>query len=173
MHTLTPDEEFAILNEYFWTDSHTNLFTMYLPLIKGQRSCFRKFLSGGDDTIAIHSKLFDNHLKCIQLYRCFNKASGDDHVCRTIKREFSNGMIYIPLTTLSTNDIENIATLLSCSSIKQWKELNFHDFHIRDAGLHIIHRTITSSLASSITIESSGCTTMTFPLPLMAVSLIL
>ena len=119
--TLTPDEEFAILNEYFWTDSHTNLFTIYLTLTKGQRSCFRKFLSGGDDTIAIHSKFFDDQLKCIQLYRCFHEASGDDHVCRTIERKFSNGIIDCWSTTLSTNDIENIATLLSCSSIKQWK----------------------------------------------------
>ena len=151
--TLTPDEEFAILNEYFWTDSHTNLFTIYLTLTQGQRSSFRKFLSGGDDTIAIHSKFFDDLLKCIQLYRCFNEASGDDHVCRIIERKFSNGIIEFSFTALSTNDIENIATLLSCSSIKQWKELYLDSCHIRDAGLHIIHRTITSSLASSITIE--------------------
>ena len=151
--TLTPDEEFAILNEYFWTDSHTNLFTMYLTLTKGQRSSFRKFLTGGDDTITIHNKFLEGKLKCIQLYRCFNEASGDDHVCRTIERKFSDGTIFFPLTALSTNDIENIATLLSCSSIKQWKGLYLMACHIRDAGLHIIHRTITSSLASSITIE--------------------
>ena len=151
--TLTPDEEFAILNEYFWTDSHTNLFTIYLTLTKGQRSSFRKFLSGGDDTIAIHSKFLDDQLKSVQLYRCFHEASGDDHVCRTIERKFSNGIIHFSFTTLSTNDIENIATLLSCSSIKQWKMLNLMSCHIRDAGLHIIQRTITSSLASSITIE--------------------
>ena len=151
--TLTPDEEFAILNEYFWTDSHTNLFTMYLTLTKGQRSSFRKFLSGGDDTIAIHSKFFDDQLKSVQLYRCFHESSDDDHVCRTIERKFSNGIIDFSYTTLSTNDIENIATLLACSSIKQWKKLNLMRCHIRDAGLHIIHRTITSSLASSITIE--------------------
>ena len=151
--TLTPDEEFAILNEYFWTDSHTNLFTIYLTLTKGQRSSFRKFLSGGDDTIAIHSKFFDDQLKGVQLYRCFHEASGDNHVCRTIERKFSDGIIYFSLTTLSTNDIENIATLLSCSSIKQWEELNLMNCHIRDAGLHIIHRTIISSLASSITIQ--------------------
>ena len=74
-------------------------------------------------------------------------------MCRTIERKFSNGIIDFPITTLSTNDIENIATLLSCSSIKQWKRLDLVSCHIRDAGLHIIHRTITSSLASSITIE--------------------
>ena len=151
--TLTPDEEFTILNKYFWTDTHTNLFTIYLTLTEGQQSSFRKFLSGGNDTIAIHSKFLNDQLKCIQLYRCFNEASSDDHVCRTIERKFSNGIISLNYTTLSTNDIENIATLLSCSSIKQWRKLYLIVCHIRDTGLHIIHRTITSSLASSITIE--------------------
>ena len=66
--TLTPDEEFSILNKYFWTDSHTNLFTIYLTVTKGQRPSFRKFLSGGDDTIAIHSKFLNDKLKCTQLY---------------------------------------------------------------------------------------------------------
>ena len=163
--TLTPDEEFVILNEYFWTDSHTNLFTIYLSITQGQRSCFRKFLSGGDDTIAIHSKFFDDRLKCIQLYRCFSEASGDDQVCRTIERKFSNGIIDFFYTTLSTNDIENIATLLSCSSIKQWKELNLTGCHIRDAGLHIIHRAITSSItieelwlsSNDLSSSSDGC----------------
>ena len=148
--TLTPDEELSILKQYFWSDSHSNMFTIYITLTKGQRPSFRKFLSGGDDSIAIHSKFLNDKLKCIHLYRCFNEASGDDRVCRTIEREFSNGIIDISHTTLSTNDIENIATFLTCCSIKQWKVFNLCNCHIRDAGLHIIHRMITPS---SITIE--------------------
>ena len=148
--TLTPDEELSILKQYFWSDSHSNMFTIYITLTKGQRPAFRKFLSGGDDSIAIHSKFLNDKLKCIHLYRCFNEASGDDCVCRTIEREFSDGIIKFSLTTLSTNDIENIATFLTCCSIKQWKELNLGYCHIQDAGLHIIHRIITPS---SITIE--------------------
>ena len=89
-------------------------------------------------------------MKCIHFYRCFSEASGDDHVCRTIEREFSDGRINFSYTTLSTNDIENIATLLTCCSIKQWNELDLANCHIRDAGLHIIHRII---IPSSITIE--------------------
>ena len=162
--TLTPDEELSILNKYFWTDRHSNMFTMYINLTNAQRYSFRKFLSGGDDTIAIHSKFLDDKLKCIQLYRCFNEASGDDHVCRTIERKFSDGIIYF-ITPLSTNDIINIATLISCSSIKQWKELNLHYCNIRDAGLHIIHRTITSSITieqlllsnNDLSSSSDGC----------------
>ena len=148
--TLTPDEELSILKQHFWSDIHSNMFTIYITLTKGQRVSFRKFLSGGDDSIAIHSKFLDDKLKCIHVYRCFNEASHDDRVCRTIEREFSDGIIDFSSTTLSTNDIENIATFLSCCSIKQWKGLNMNNCNIRDEGLHIIHRIIT---LSSITIE--------------------
>ena len=148
--TLTPDKELSILKQYFRSDSHSNMFTIYITLTKGQQPAFTKFLSGGDDSIAIHSKFLEDKLKCIHLYRCFNEASGDDRVCRTIEREFSDGIIDFSVTTLSTNDIENIATFLTCCSNKQWKDLNLMGCHIQDAGLHIIHRIITPS---SITIE--------------------
>ena len=126
------------------------MFTIYTTLTKGQRSSFRKFLSGGDDTIAIHSKFLEKKLKSVHLYRCFNEASGDDRVCRTIERKFSNGIIDFNLTTLSTNDIENIAVFLTCSNIRQWKMLNLCFCDIQDAGLRILHRTLRSS---TITIE--------------------
>ena len=163
--TLTPDEELFILDKYFWTDTHTNLFTIYLTLTKGQRSSFRKFLSGGDSTISIHSKFLNDKLKCIQLYRCFSEASGSNYECRTIERKFSDGIISFMATALSTNDIENIAILLSCSSIKQWGWLNLRYCHIRDAGLHIIHRAMTSSITiellwldyNDLSSSSDGC----------------
>ena len=148
--TLTPGEELSILEEYFWQGSHSNMFTIYITLTKGQRSSFRRFLSGGDDTIAIHSKFLEDMLKSIHLYRCFNEASGDDRVCRTIERKFSNGIIHFFDTTLSTNDVVNIGTLLSCSNIKEWKHLDLGPCHIQDAGARILHRILKSS---NITIE--------------------
>ena len=148
--TLTPHEELSILEKYFWQRSHSNMFTIYISLTKGQRSSFRKFLTGGDDTIAIHSKFLHDQLKSIHLYRCFNEASGDDRVCRTIENNFSNGIINFSHTTLSTNDIENISIFLTCSSIKQWEMLKLGDCHIRDVGLRILHRIL---LQSAITIE--------------------
>ena len=147
--TLTPHVELSILEEYFWRGSHSNMFTIYLSLTKGQRSSFRKFLSGGDDTIAIHSKFLRDKLKSIHLYRCFNEASGDDRVCRTIERKFFDGIINLH-GTLLTNDIENISIFLTCSSIKQWKRLDLDNCHIRDVGLRILHRIL---LQSAITIE--------------------
>ena len=153
--TLTPDEELSILEEYFWRGSHSNMFTIYITLTNAQRSSFRKFLSGGDDTIAIHSKFLEDKLKSIHLYRCFNEASGDDRVCRTIERTFSNGIIdFSPM--LSTNDIENIAIFLTCSNIKQWKSLVLMYCYIQDAGLRILFRILhrTRTLRSlTITIE--------------------
>ena len=148
--TLTPHEELSILEEYFWRGSHSNMFTIYISLTKGQRSSFKKFLSGGDVTIAIHSKFLDDELKSIHLYRCFNEASGDDRVCRTIERKFSDGIIDFCRTTLSTNDIKNISIFLICSSIKQWKWLYLGGCHIQDVGLRILHRIL---LQSPITIE--------------------
>ena len=148
--TLTPHEELSILEEYFWRGSHSNMFTIYISLTKGQRSSFRKFLTGGDDTIAIHSKFLDDKLKSFHLYRCFNEASGDDRVCRTIESNFTHGIISFLNTTLSTNDIENISIFLTCSSVKQWKWLNLGGCHIRDVGLRILHRIL---LQSAITTE--------------------
>ena len=34
--TLTQDEELSILNEYFWTNRHSNMFTMYINLTNAQ-----------------------------------------------------------------------------------------------------------------------------------------
>ena len=66
--TLTPDEELSILNEYFWTGRHSNMFTIYIALTRGQQSSFRKFLSVRDDKVAVHSKFLGDVLKCIHLY---------------------------------------------------------------------------------------------------------
>ena len=148
--TLTPDEELSILKQYFWSNRHSNMFTIYITLTKGQRPFFRKFLSGGDASIAIHSKFLYDKLKCIHLYRCFNEARGDDRVCRSIEKMFADGTIDFSLSTISTNNVENIATFLTCCSIKHWKKLILTECYIRDVGLHIIHRII---IPSSITIK--------------------
>jgi len=147
---LSPDEEFSILKENFWDQNYLIIFTFYVALTKGQQSSFKKFLSGENNTITVDIKFLDDELKCVQLYRCFYEASGDDHVCRSIERKFSDGKLNFLKTALSANDIENITIFLTCCSIKQWNVLNLYNCHIRDAGLRILHHIITSS---SITIE--------------------
>ena len=67
--------------------------------------------------------------------------------------------------TLSTNDINNTATLLFCSSIKQWKGINLINCHIQDAGLYILHRKMTSPVTierlwlynNDLSSSSDGC----------------
>ena len=163
--TLTPDKELSILEEYFWRGSHSNMFTIYISITKGQRPSFRKFLSGGDDTIAIHSKFLDDELRSIHLYRCCNEASGDDRVCRIIDRNFSSGLLDFSHIALSTNDIENISIFLTCSNIKQWQWLNLRGCHIQDAGLRILHRILKSPITiklfwlydNDLSSSSDGC----------------
>ena len=75
---LPPDDELKMLKENFWSDTHLNMFTMYLWLTKGQHPSFKKFFSDGNEAISISEKFLGNQLKCLQLYRYFNEA--DDHV---------------------------------------------------------------------------------------------
>ena len=121
------------------------MFTMYIVLSKGQQPSFKTFLSGGDKGTAIHSKFLDDKLKCVHLYRCFSEVSGDDHISRTIETKFSERIIDFSHTTLSANDIENIAVFLTHCSIKQWKKLCLMSCHIQDAGLRILHQALKSS----------------------------
>ena len=149
--TLSPDEELCILNKHFWSDSHTNLFAIYLTRTKGQRPAFKTFLSGGDNKIAIHEKFLNDKLSCVRLYRCFNEVS-DNFICSAIENKFSDGVIDFSLTILSPSDIENTAVLITCGSIKKWKKLRLDACYIQDAGLCTIHQ----MLSSSVTIEELG-----------------
>ena len=148
--TLTLEDELTLLEKYFWSDIHSNTFTFYICLTKGQRPAFRKFLTGGDDTITINSEFLCDKLKCLHLYCCFTERSSDHHICREIEKEFADGLLDFHLTRLSCNDIENISVFLSFCSIKQWKTLHLGMSNIQDASLCILHRILHSA---SITIE--------------------
>ena len=65
---LRQDEELCLLHEQFWSDIHVNMFSIY---IKGQWPSFKKFLSGGDERIAISNKFLHKQLKCFHLFHCF------------------------------------------------------------------------------------------------------
>ena len=121
--TLEPDEELSILDKYFWSDIHSCMFTIYITISGGKRLSFKKFLSGGDNTITIHSKFLNDKLKCIHLYRCFNENE-NDHICKTIEEKFSDGIINFSFTAFSTDYFESLTIFLTCCSIKLWKEVN-------------------------------------------------
>ena len=142
---LPPDEELRVLEAKFWSDVHSNMFTMYTSLTKGQRSAFKQFLSDGDNTIAIAEIFLKNQLKCLRLFRSFHEAN-DEAMYTSIQQAqiFDNKIINLSHTSLSPYDIECVTLFLTCSPHKEWKELNLWRCHIQDIGLRIIHRNLMS-----------------------------
>ena len=143
---LKQDEELQLLHKQFWNDLHANMFLIYVSITKGQRSAFKKFLSGGDDKIAISSTFLDNQLKCFRLYRCFKEA-GDDRMCKSIEEAaiFKKKRIDLQGASPSATDLECVALFLTFPPHKQWVELSFYGCSIQDRGLHTIHKYLTGS----------------------------
>ena len=42
--SLSPSKELKILKEKFWSDTHSNMFAIYLSLTKGQCPSFKQFI---------------------------------------------------------------------------------------------------------------------------------
>ena len=149
---LPPNEELKMINAYFWSKIHFNMFTIYISLTKGQRCAFKTFLSAGNEAIAIADKFLKDQLKCLRLYRCFNEAE-DYKICKTIEQAetFKSKEIILRYTTLTASDIECISLFLTSSSNKQWKKLNLSYCYIQDKGLNILYRGLCHS--SDVTID--------------------
>ena len=138
---LPPDEEFRAIEANFWSDIHFNMFTMYIALTKGQRSSFKKFLSSGNEAVAISDEFLKDQLKCLRLYSCFKEA-GDTRLCDTIEQAdiFHNRVIYLEGTALTASDIECISLFLASSFNKEWERLYLDDCYIQDKGLNTLWR---------------------------------
>ena len=143
---LQPDEEFCLLREQFWSDLHTNMFTIYIMLTKGQQLSFKKFLSGGDDNIAISNEFLRDQLKSIRLFFYFQEAR-DNQICQSIEEAaiFNKKEINFAGIILSAVDLVCVSLFLTSSSHKHWAELNLHSCYIHDRGLHIIHKYLNHS----------------------------
>ena len=146
---LPPDEEISILEKYFWSDVHYNMFNFYVTLTKGQRPSFKRFLCSGNSTTVIHNKFLRDKLQCFRLYRIFYEA-GDSAMCQIVDGKITKKVISLMGTTLSSNNLEDIATFLTCSSQKNWKWLDLNSCHIQDYGLRLLHHSLHRS---DITIE--------------------
>ena len=152
---LPPNEELKVIEANFWSNIHFNMFSIYISLTKGQRSSFKKFLSGGNEAIAISDKFLKDQLKCLRLYRCFNEA--DDHtLCNTIERAdiFHDREINLGHTTLTGSDMECISLFLTSSFNKEWEGLYLWGCHMQDKGLNILYRGLRH--CSDITINYLG-----------------
>ena len=149
---LPPNEELKVIEANFWSNIHFNMFSIYISLTKGQRSSFKRFLSGGNEVIAIADKFLKDQLKCLRLYRCFNEA-GDYTLCNTIKRAdiFHDRVIRLRGTTLSGSDMECISLFLTSSFNKEWEGLYLYGCHMQDKDLHTLYRGLRH--CSDITIK--------------------
>ena len=138
---LPPHEEFRAIKANFWSDIHFNMFTMYIAITKGQRSSFKKFLSSGNEAIAISDEFLEDQLKCLRLYSCFKEA-GDTRLCDTIEQAdiFHNRVIDLGGTALTASDIECISLFLASSFNKEWEGLNLQRYYIQDKGLNTLWR---------------------------------
>ena len=152
---LPPDEEFRAIEANFWSDIHFNMFTMYIALTKGQRSSFKKFLSSGNEAIAISNEFLEDQLKSLRLYRAFKEAD-DTRLCDTIERAdiFHNREINLQFTALTSSDIECISLFLASSFNKKWAWLKLGGCYIQDKGLNSLWRGLRHT--TDITINKLG-----------------
>ena len=154
---LPPNKELKVIEANFWSDIHFNMFSIYISLTKGQRSSFKKFLSGGffrklfSGGRAISRKILNDQLKCLRLYHCFKEANNET-LCKTIERAevFNGKVIDLRDTTLTGSDIECVSLVLASSFNKEWEGLNLRDCYIQDKGLNTLWRGLRHTTDISI-----------------------
>ena len=159
---LPPNEQFKVMEAKFWSNIHFNMFSMYISLTKGQQSAFKKFLSNGNEAIAISPKFLKNRLQCLRLYRCFNEA-GNNTMCNIIEQAeiFSDKIINLWYKTLTANDLECISLFLTLSSNKEWERLDLSFRYIQDKGMNILYHGLCHSSDTTINqmwLSSNGLT---------------
>ena len=125
------------------------MFNHYVTLTKGQRPSFKLFLRSGNEAITIDDKFLEDELQRLRFYRIFYEA-GDISTCKAIEGKFTDKEISLASTTLSPNNLEDLTTLLTCSSCRNWEIINLNNCHIQDYGLQLLHRSLHHS---NITID--------------------
>ena len=146
--TLLPSkDEQKVLEEKFWSDTHSNMFAIYMMLTKGQRPSFQQFIKPSlgqrfigllrGREIIISNQFLDIHLKCLHLFRLFFKA-GDQEACRSIENAeiFDDSIIDLGGNILLPSDVECVTLFLTCSSHKNWENLNLWGCYLQDHGVH-------------------------------------
>ena len=165
---LPPNKELKVIEANFWSDIHFNMFSIYISLTKGQRSSFKKFLSGGffrklfSGGRAISSKFLNDQLKCLRLYHCFKEANNQT-LCNTIERAevFNDKVIDLRDTTLTGSDIECVSLFLASSFNKEWEGLYLYGCYIQDKGLNTLWRGLrhtTDITINELVLFSNGLT---------------
>ena len=169
---LSSSNELKILKEKFWSDTHSNMFSIYVTLTNGQRASFKQFIKPSlgqwikgylrHEETPISNQFLDTHLKCLHLFRCFFEV-GDKEICKSIEnaKPFHSKAFSITHTRLSPNDLECMVVFLTQSSHKEWDKLNLYGCYIQDHGVHILHHGLKSHCDVTITnlwLSSNGLT---------------
>lgn len=162
---LSPEKEFLVLKEFFWSALHFNMFAIYVALTKGQHPSFKKFLSDGNENIVIADQFLSDQLKCLRLFRCFYEA-GDEKMCKAIENadtfHYRNcKRVELTDTRFSHSELESVTLFLTCTSCKKWKEgVNFYRCYIQDQGIRILHRRLKNSgtIISKLWLDTNGLT---------------
>ena len=136
--SVKPNKERHILEQYFWSDIHYNTFNFYVALTSGRHPSFKQFLGVANKTIPIDGEFLNDKLQRLRLYRIFHEAGGT-LICETIQAKFTNKAIKLAGIALSPNNLEDLTTLLTCSSCRNWNELDLASCHIQDYGLQLLH----------------------------------
>ena len=167
--TLPADEELRIIKNKFWSNSHFNMFSIYIALTKGQRPSFKHFLSGRNKMTAISDEFLNDQLLCLRLYHCFYEA-GDDDICNAIQQSkvFNNKEIDLNSTVLKPYDVECITVFLTSSSHKKWGELDLMKCFIQDHGLRILYHGLCRHgedvTINKLWLDNNGLTMQSFSL---------
>ena len=168
---LLPYQELQLLEEKFCSSIHSNMFSIYVSLTKGQRPSFKNFIQPSlverfkgflsSEETKISNQFLDNQLQCIRLFRCYYNV-GDTEICKSIEnaKTFKNKIIDLEHSKLAPSDVESMTLFLTCSSHKEWKELYLWGCYIQDHGVQILHLGMTTSniTITALELDSNGLT---------------
>ena len=163
---LPPKTELEFIKKNFLSECYRNTFALYVGMTKGQRPCFKKFLSSygknfissfiSTNTNKITSKFLKDDRKSLRLFQCFHEAD-DQEACKNVtdkihsKNEIDLEQIDDDkLSILPPSDVHCLTLLLSTSPNKYWKMLSLLCCYIGDAGLQMLHQSL---ITNGITID--------------------
>ena len=156
-HFLSHRDLVLLLEEKFWDNFYSNMFTLYVALTKGQQPAFKDFLCDKvykrtsftkefhhREKKTIAKKFLTDQLKSLHLFRCFSEAK-DTEMCKAIEEAFASKQILLGGNVLLPNDVQSVAVLLTQSSIKHWYKLDLFLCHIQHHGIRILHHALKNS----------------------------
>ena len=169
----------TVLDDYFWSDNHANMFSIYttLALTKKQAKPLKDFLQNAsflkrinniflevnNDPLIICSKFLKDRVKCLRLFRYFLEA-GDDFkaICDSIQggKIFENLEVNLGGIPLTVFDVDCVSLFITNSSNKEWKLVNLHGCLIRDHGLCMLQRGLDKSniIIQELRLQCNGLT---------------